>query len=294
MRATAPLTLLLAALAALAACSPAPGAGPGSRPPDPVREVRTGADIVLPFDAYLMTADQERTVARAEQLLAGDCLRRFGLDWRPAAPPPDAAGPVNAQRYGLIDPAEAERLGYHPLPRPAAEAAPEPTPEVVTAYGGKGAAELNGVPVPEGGCLGEARRTLGVGRFSQGSIELNRIPTDSFTRAGKDPRTVAATAEWSACMQRAGYSYPDIWRANDDPRWNAAQPTELERATARADVACKAATRLPTVLLTVESDLQRAAIEAHRPALDRAREHQGAVLAKAAEVLGAPARQPSP
>ncbi|MER5635682.1 hypothetical protein ABT095_01855 [Kitasatospora sp. NPDC002227] len=259
-----------------------------------VPEVRSGADIRLPFDAYLTPADQQRTVSLAEQRLARTCMRRFGLDWPDQSQPPVPTAPINARRYGVIDAAEVARIGYHPpadpAPDPNAVKPADPTPEMTMVYGGKGGvSELRGVPIPDGGCLGEARRKLGIGDYSAGSADLNRIPTDSFALAQRDPRYTAVTAAWSACMRTAGYPYADIWRANNDPRWSGGTPSALELATAEADVACKLSTRLPTVLLTVETEIQTAAIRHNAEALDRARDRQKATLAQATAVLAQPA-----
>ncbi|MFI5530434.1 hypothetical protein ACIA8O_18020 [Kitasatospora sp. NPDC051853] len=281
--------LLLLPLLATACARATPPAPDGAAPVPAVAEVRSDADIRLPFDAHVLTAAQQRTVILAEQRLARGCMSRFGLDWPAPVLPPVPDAPANSRRYGVLDPASAGRLGYHPPADPPAAPAPATTPEMLTVYGGKGGpSELDGRPVPEGGCLGEARRGLGIGEFSLGSLELNRIGTDSFTQAQQDPRYTAATAAWSSCMQRAGHSYADIWRANNDPRWSVPAPTELELATARADAACKLSTRLPTVLLTVETELQTAAIHRRAAALRTATERQHTVLARATAVLARP------
>ncbi|MFD0574383.1 hypothetical protein ACFQ0T_40590 [Kitasatospora gansuensis] len=190
----------------------------------------------------------------------------------------------------MIDAAEVARLGYHPPADPTAVlASPSASPEMVMVYGGKGgASELRGQPVPDGGCLGEARRELGVGAAALGGPELNRIATDSFTQAQQDPRLADANAAWSACMKQSGYAYTDIWRANNDPRWSGPEPSALELATARADVACKLGTRLPTILLTIETELQTVAIHRHATALDRAGTHRAETVTRAAAVLARP------
>ena len=46
-----------------------------------VRVVESGADVVLPFDAYRHTAAEINVIERATALLARDCLVRFGHDW---------------------------------------------------------------------------------------------------------------------------------------------------------------------------------------------------------------------
>ncbi|WP_405016079.1 hypothetical protein OHV05_02430 [Kitasatospora sp. NBC_00070] len=285
VRAALPILLLFAASCTPAGSAPAPPGAPA------VPEVRSGADIRLPFDRYLMTPEQRRTVTLAEQRIARTCMSRFGFDWPVPDLPAVPAGSTNARRYGVLDPAEVAQLGYHPPADPAPPAAPPGTsPEMMMVYGGRGGvSELAGRPIPDGGCLGEARRELGIGAVGLGSPELNRISTDSFTQAQHDPRHAAVNAAWSACMKQSGYAYADIWRANNDPRWSDRQPSALELATARADVACKLSTRVPTVLLTIETELQTTAIRRHAGALDRAGTHQAETVTRAAALLARPA-----
>src|SRR5690348_12669224 len=75
----------IAALTTVAACATARGE-PGEPPIGAVPTVRTDADIVLPLDGVVPTAEQLDTVTRALDVLGDACMRRFGLAWPATAP----------------------------------------------------------------------------------------------------------------------------------------------------------------------------------------------------------------
>ncbi|WP_318307340.1 hypothetical protein [Amycolatopsis solani] len=275
----------VAALGCGIAFSAGGAAEPGPPAIGPVRAVASGADVVLPFDAYRHPAAEVNTIERATGLLARDCLARFGYPWTP--PPSDAVDatrPASGGRYGIVDAAEVARLGYHAAVPPDRPPQPSPPLDALAVYTGKGTSEIRGHPVPEGGCLGEARRRLedGVPAALPGPAfaELDR---ELYLTAQADPRVQAAMSGWRECMAASGERYTDVWAANDDVRWSGPSPTPEEIGVARADLACRTRTGLAGTWLAVETAYQRRAIE------DRRGEFEA--LAKAREVRLANARR---
>ena len=230
-----------------------------------MRTVTTGADIVLPLEAYEMTGVQQNNFEKAAALLAHDCMKTFGFNFMETdVGNADTSIPVNSGYYGVIDPAEAAKWGYHPPAYMADDKKPGApmTPDEAMVYGGKGAGAINGKTIPQGGCLGQARHQLG--QSGDANVVNNKITTLALGINGQaqaSPRSQAAMKAWSACMQKSGFVYSDMWKANNDVRWSGPTPSQLEIKTAEADVACKTSTKLPSILLAVESGMQQAEVE---------------------------------
>ncbi|WP_410589568.1 hypothetical protein [Amycolatopsis sp. lyj-23] len=278
--------VLAVALAALAGGVALAASGdPGSGPPalGPVRTVASGADIVLPFDAYRHPAAEVNVIERATSLLARDCLARFGHRWAPPADDAvDTSRPAAAGRYGIVDAAEVARLGYHAAQPPDRPAKPQPPLDVLMVYTGKGASAVGGQPVPEGGCLGEARRRLeeGVPAAMPGEA-FAQLDREVYLAAQADERVQRAMAGWRGCMAESGRRYTDVWAANDDVRWSAPEPTPEEIAAAQADLACRTRTGLPGTWLAVETAYQRRTID------DRTGEFEALAKARHARLANA-------
>ncbi|MFI1328825.1 hypothetical protein ACH4U7_01525 [Streptomyces sp. NPDC020845] len=229
-----------------------------SRPPAPTREVR---NLVLPFDAYTLDSPQVARIAVAQDRLIGSCMARSGFHWLRLPERRTESWP-NRGRYGLIEAEPAKRYGYHPLPDPRSEAAEAwiarreqgLTPkERTAAYGRDGTS----------GCEKEAHSELlrNVPKVDFG--RLDRISADTYERAKRHPDVVKAFARWSACMRAEGFHYPDPMAANNDPRWTGDSPSQVEIATARADVACKRRTSLVRIWWRTEADYQAQQIRQH-------------------------------
>lgn len=243
-----------------AACSP-----PDATPPevDEIHPVTSAKDIVLPFHEYQLSAAELNVVERATAVLAKDCMNRFELDWpAPAAELADTDGTGNGDRYGVIDRAEVAEWGYH---RPPEQQEPReetsPAPEAVMVYTGRGASEVGGRRVPEGGCVGEARRHLtGNAPTGMSGADLASLDQQIFQRAQADDRVRAAMGDWRECMVRFGYHYTDVWTANNDVRWGGPAPEPEELATATADLDCREESNLVPIWLAVETAYQRRAV----------------------------------
>ncbi len=134
---------------------------------------------------------------------------------------------------------------------------------------GKTVTMVDGHKVPKGGCRQ-------VGDDAIGGIVL--FPsTVSLPDAGPhlpltDPRVVAANRQWSACMQTAGFNYPDPSAALSDAKWQSPPasgqtsppPTSADEiATATADIDCKISTNLVGIDTAVQSAYDNQYIESH-------------------------------
>ncbi|RSM64466.1 hypothetical protein DMH04_51250 [Kibdelosporangium aridum] len=286
------LLVLTAAAGLSAACAAQPDGVADTLPPvGEIRPVSSGADIVLPFRDYELSSAQLDIVERATTLMARACVQRFGLDWPlPRTEPTETTVVADANRYGIIDRAEVAQRGYHPPPEPPR--APDdtsPSLDAVAVYAGKGASVVGGRPVPEGGCVGEARRQLAQGApAGLSGAEFADLDQQIFQRAQADSRVSAAMAAWRACMAASGYHYTDVWAANDDARWTTPQPAPGEIATATTDLDCRATSNLVPVWLAVETAYQRQAIARRSAEFDATAAKLRTMLENASRIVTAP------
>ncbi|GAA1406080.1 hypothetical protein ACFQZ4_01345 [Catellatospora coxensis] len=248
-----------------------PAAGQGAPPIGallPVGDLRT---FSLPLDPYLIGPDQTRPISQATEALARSCMLRFGFDM-PPSPVIPAPYTRHERRYGLIDAAAAAVDGYRPSKAIAAGGRkPERAPFSAAAQAvvtGNGPKVHNGLAVPDGGCMGEARRRLeeGIGKVSQPDL-AEQLSRDSYARSQEDDRVVQAFGRWSECMSRAGFDYTDPHQAINDPGWQGDRPGEREIATALADARCKKEVDLVAIWATVETAYQQQAVQRHGEAL---------------------------
>ncbi|SMC48600.1 hypothetical protein [Lentzea albidocapillata] len=239
-----------------------------------VRPVHSARDIALPLDHYQHSPADLTTIDRATAVLARQCLNDFGQSWAPPDPPPVPAS-TGSSRYGLVDHDQVSKSGYHPAESapPQPEDRPEATPEAMMIYTGKGTTSIGGKRIPEGGCLGQARRELERGvPAAIPAEELIRLDQEMFEQAQRDDRVRQAMANWRKCMADSGYNYTDVWAANNDIRWDSETPLQVEIDTAKTDVTCRQRTKLVDTWLAVETAYQRRAITeraAQFDALDR-------------------------
>jgi len=255
-----------------------------------VADVRT---VSLPLDEYRNT--HAEGIARAESILANKCLRTLGITYAlPVAAPPTTLISGVSRRYGLADSAEAATRGYH-LPEGAGpqagpgsgpqEEAPV-SPEVESALTGRGQNSIGGKPIPEGGCLGQARATLAEGAPAQGEPMLaERLAGEALQRTNGDSRVAAKNAEWSACMKGAGFNYADPMKTISDPAFAGDSPSPAEIATAKADVACKDKVGLVATMVQVETAYQQRALEANAEVLKSVKAAQDAMVRNAQKVV---------
>jgi hypothetical protein len=140
-------------------------------------------------------------------------------------------------------------------------APPKLNPDGVTVLSGQGRSVVAGLPVPTGGCIGEADRTL-TGSLSTADLRRGSdLQASSFAQSRVDSRVRAVFQAWSSCLERSGYRYADPLAAAADPAFTGpADQHQLDVAT--ADIACKASTNLVGVWFSVEAAYEARAIAA--------------------------------
>ncbi|MFI2264128.1 hypothetical protein [Streptomyces tubercidicus] len=261
------IAAVLALLALVTGCSSGVEPSPprhSTRPPAAPPASEEVRRLVLPFDAYALSAPDVHTIEAAEDILIRDCMRGQGKSWT-ALPQPGAVDPDPPQRrrYGVIEPDVARRFGYHLPPAPPETArrdaiwrAREKMPRAaqLAAYGKDGVS----------GCWKRAHTHLLRGVPKGGTALLNRRTRDEFT-ASQQQRTVRSVVRsWGACMKRNGYRSTDPLAAAGDERWAASpRPSRDELALAQTDVRCKRETRLVSVWAKAEARLQHGVVRSH-------------------------------
>ncbi len=294
--------------AALVLCALAAGCSSGASAAATAPSVTIGHptvadDIRLPYDSYFFTPSQEDAILHATDILEISCLRRFGFS---ATVPPTSTSQYNAivqSRYYVSDIADAEAYGYMspPADQPPSTSAStnySSTEEMVLT--GRGASSWQGKTVPTGGCAGEAEQKLtagektivdkdgpqspdlpAVGEFVPGDLAQN-----SYAAAASDARVQKLYSGWSACMEASGFAYKTPEQANNDSRWSSTDtPTQLEVATAVADVKCKTKVNYLGVLSGVQAAYEQQSIERNAQVLADCRRNMKIELQNVAAVI---------
>lgn len=247
--------------------------------------VTSSQQISLPFDAYLLTADQDVLNLKANNLLVRRCAARFGVEATMPVGLNPTPNELNGRRYGIVDGKRARSFGYRPEQSPAevdqGEWDPSPAEMAVLGMGEASAVppkDSDGRALPEGGCIGEADRALG-GSQPPAPVDVVSV----FKSAESDSRIQAAWKRWSRCMKKAGYDYTSPWQPNN-AKWPP-QVTRKEIQTAVDDVACREQSNLVGTWMAVEAAYQRAAIEANPEGFDAMKKWHDKRVRTAAEVL---------
>jgi len=314
-----PAAMAALTAAAVASCSSSAPAG-GSQaaqdaglPLTPIHvasipTITDSTSLAFPIDAYLITGQQRAEMDNATAILAGRCMRSFGFTYSPLpkAAKADQTTETNApRRYGIVSAAQVAALGYHPptTDESALRASANTLDaagirvltggvspaqgQTATATAGT-AGSYNGVQIPSGGCLGEARRQLTAhGGTVNDSPIAQAVDADSLARSQQEPQVVAVFKQWSACMAAKGYDYATPYDAGNDHRWATSAPTAAEIQTASADVSCKQKTNLIGVWYAVDCALQTSMISAQQQQLDAVKSGISQEIKAAAQVVGA-------
>lgn len=275
-----------------------PGTTQAGTPPAGADPIDTG--LHLPIEGYLLTARQIRTLGDAMHALSLSCLDRFKVA-RPSIPAPttsprpgDANITVNPRRrYGILSPGAAARYGYHfePGTLPEQQSEPKWSKEVnLVLLGGNQPGhpdQVNGMTVPDGGCVGEAERRLEArsGTYGDGE-EAALVNMRSFEATRKDPRVLAAITAWSDCMraERHPQSDPLAAPSGGAPLPPTATPEEIAIAT--ADIACKRRTHLALIWSQAEREYQEKAIAAKASEFAQIKADLKVQVSRAEGVLG--------
>ncbi|MGC0313913.1 hypothetical protein [Kitasatospora acidiphila] len=247
-------------------------------------------DKTMPVDAYLFTTEQRGQVDTARGTLVAQCMKRFGLTYTLQ---PESGGAPRTQathRYNVADPSN----GYRPAEPAPARPSPTPMPpDMVNVLTGArpgsspSSATYHGIPIPKGGCLGEADARLTAQGGSIGDSPLaTSINFDLYRQSMTDDRLTTVFRKWSDCMRTKGFSYPTPNDAGNDPRWKTggATPSPQEVAAATADSTCRQQTNVIGTWFTVESAYETEAIQAHQQELAKVRQGIAAVV-KSADVV---------
>ncbi|MGB2568994.1 hypothetical protein ACPFP2_11140 [Micromonospora citrea] len=247
---------------------------------DPSAEPRVGPTLSLvdltkfslPLDRFVLSPVNLTLSTRAEFILTDDCMKRFGL----ALPPQVASGDPSmnySRRYGIFDEALAAKRGY----RGPADSGPKVTPLTPQAEAvatGQGQRSYAGKQVPEGGCVGEARRVLMEGVREVPARDLGSVlANESWERSKQDSRVRAVFTSWSSCMKLKGYDYADPMAAVGNPVFGTKEPSPEEIKVAVADVRCKREANVVNVWATVETAYQEMALKQHSKELAAIRAH---------------------
>lgn len=263
---------------------------PASHSPPVSRQAR---QLRLPLDAYASTVAETHLVEDAQDILMRRCMNDLNMEWKtlPRVDPQDTK-PPNLRRYGA-DEAAAVSYGYHPRPDPPSvvrrnrawderEALPAETQRA--AYGSSGT----------GGCLKTAQHQLVGDTAPPDDHAFNQLTGTALETSRRAPEVRDALRTWHTCMAKAGFDYPDPYAAAGNKRWETAEPTVTERATARRDVACQKSAKLVTVWAAAETRTQRRLIQQNSDRLHEAKARKDRWLAAARRVLNHEAHSSAP
>ncbi|MFF4353136.1 lipoprotein [Streptomyces sp. NPDC001530] len=316
MRRTVPLSLVLASAIALAACGQH-----ADLPASPARPTSSDDPKFLPLAAYDMPDDDGRTVGKARWTLAKECMVRLGFDGlknlvidpMPAWPQrPAGTGVVTAVlyasddfRYGIQDPEQAARYGYHAVQADYQRRYPEKKwtlPQYLALTGefvGDDPKTVHGHRIPKRGCLGEADRTIyGTNRQDRKDPVLD-LESKSLQQGMRDPAWNKAAKAWSACMRKAGYHYAtpkdaeigqdrerqELEERLSERRHDPDEPSALEKETATADARCKQRTGYVRTVHAIDVRIQNQLIAKNRPKLEEQRRWNRDAARKAHDIL---------
>ncbi|MFF7457315.1 hypothetical protein [Kitasatospora sp. NPDC008115] len=287
------LTGLLAGCGADAGGGRAEDTGPEPAIGPVMAEPLDGAKVALPLDGYSVSAEESAAIFRARGQATRTCMKAKGFDYQPGEPPvPPPLTPIDHDHLGLLSGAAARQTGYHRLPRPdarsgtSADGAGERSDAYELALNGprSGRAGL-ATPGTDRGCTGEIEQWFqaeGVGRTS-GDL-IGELRAKAYDRTAADSRVKAALAAWRSCMEGLGHHYSGPAQASSqawpDP------VSDRERATAVADMDCKARVGLIGTWYTVQTAYQQQLIGRNEAALNTVKEVSAQRVAAARKLLG--------
>ncbi|MDT0344546.1 hypothetical protein [Streptomyces litchfieldiae] len=239
--------------------------------------------LSLPLEEYLISYPDQVAWDTARRSVEQECVTERGLRWfAPVlyADPSFSYNTMNTpRRYGITVLEDAQRYGYE-LPEPAevATASAEATDAEIAVLTGRTEAgetvsEIDGIDVPEGGCVGVSAETVGM----LDETLANELAGQSMEASRSHPDVVAAIGTWSACMAEAGY---EVAHPYDAGTLTTAPAQEI----AVTDIGCKEQVGLVETWFAVESAVQEDLIGEHRAALEEEQARNDAVLAVAASL----------
>lgn len=273
----------------------------------------TGAEIILPINAYGYNVRERDDLSRARDILTGQCMRRFGFAYDDAA---DAAEHSqltsgdsqnfglygNKRRYSVTDMATATKYGYHLVSTTAAPAKPRQpaNSQGLGALSAAGEAILvgfttdgrrvtrsaSGRSIPPHGCVGAADAALS-GTGSVGEAQPVRdLAQQSYEQSLKNAAVTKAFQAWRTCMSGKGHH---LGSPLDNPGFDIDTRTVSMRevTTARDDVSCKQQAYLVDIWFHAEVTYQKQRIQRHADQFRRTRSEHDAMIEKVNQIISA-------
>lgn len=301
------------AVLALAGCSATGVGGPaGSTEP---RVTATPAMLKtvgtsFPLDAYEATPEQTNTLNRAQGVLIGQCMQRFGFTYQAVEQSVPSATKSNARVFGLSDPDTAAQFGYRTPGMTDAPARPTPVTEptaaeILALHGendiepgtmpqnldeaeksGGSSVKFNGKAVPVGGCIRESFLQLYARKANEVDILfVFNLKGEAESKTREDSRVRAVNERWSQCMAKAGYKVTSPLQATKELGFSGgtlSSPAAV--TTAKADVRCKQEVNLIGVYYAVTTAYQQQRTEKNGETLALAKEQLESRLQLAASL----------
>ncbi|MBT2476779.1 hypothetical protein [Streptomyces sp. ISL-94] len=295
-RSAAAAAVLLTAVF-LAGCSGTGDAQGGEPKLGPVEVDPATATLSLPRDAHTGTEAERIRMGQVQQTLVFRCMARYGFTYEGVKSAEAGGGGAEDRHeylFGLADPAFAAAHGYDksagggtpskpPAPQLSDSAYVVMNGEQPGSQGGKipdakteeEAAQVDsgltaaGQKVPAGGCGREGYRKLYAP--TKDSVDLLftfGLASEAHDRSKQDSRVVKVLKQWSACMDKSGYS-------GIDTPYDVVEKLGLEGdrsgpkavTAANADVACKREVDLVGIWAAVEKAYQERLVEEHAETL---------------------------
>lgn len=277
-------------LAAAVGCSSNPAARPDVSVPSP-RNALDASTVSTPLDAYLPPSGLTLRLHRAEALLTNRCLTHLGYVDHPMPVPREVSARRKHSEFLVFSASQARKFGYNaPDGRVGSGDSgwDKKAPEVQRGLLDGSLKKYKGTTVPRGGCVGVAadrltRNSRVPKKIEGGGIELKQLQKTSPTSLGdaqigimrldaisatkRDRRYLELISFWSACMSKKGYRYKTPESALDDRRWSGSVPSEIEKGTAVADMACKQTVDYLAVASRVQSSYEARVIDERREEL---------------------------
>jgi len=259
---------------------------------------------MLPIESYMFSAKQTNFIDKAFSDVTRQCMARFDLPYDSQHPPAINVRLLD-RRYGVTDARSAARYGYH-LPPDSPQAVAQAQSErhrssplgpdelrvlsglrsgvPVSRPSSQRAGSYRGVPIPEGGCFGEARRALDENGPGEDFTLVHQLNVESFNQSATAPSVRAAVGQWSRCMSATGYSHSDPLAALAAFDIGTAAPSQQELRTAEADVRCKSRTHLVAAWTAAEVAIQNESIRVNHAELTLIRDRMDRQLRAAGSI----------
>lgn len=262
-----------------------------------------------PLQAYRLTPTEYVTIRFAQDMLVKECMADFGFAFEPHRPfEQELQVMLEAERssisriYGITDAESAAQYGYGLPPvedSAEAQATWSEAFELVLGGGKAGSpGEIDGVAIPNGGCLGQARRELPLGSEDESSFGLAHdlwLEGGVELRGGQEYRAVVQ--DWVDCLAEDGYRVTAPTGDEGDIRDTAtrvvdpespgsqAPASQKEIQLAVADVACKQEVGLVERLNEIRRGIDSQLVEDNQLALQEDRARLDALVKEATEIV---------